>query len=60
MANNAEAVPDELLLWPASVYTGRSRETLLTACVKGRVRSRVIGGRIFLDRRDLDALKTPA
>jgi hypothetical protein len=45
------------MVFAASRYTGKSRQTLLMAHALGQISGRVVGGRLFLDRRDLERFR---
>lgn len=47
----------ELLPAPAARYAGCSRMFLLSEAAKGRVRTKVVGGRLFFDRQSLAAFR---
>ncbi len=58
MAKLDHEVPAEMLAHSAARYAGCSRALIYAEALRKRLRTRVVGSRVFFDRSSLDELKT--
>jgi hypothetical protein len=55
--NRTVREPASVLSAQAEKLTGLTRYRIMSEALKGRVRTRVLGGRVFFDRKDLQQIR---